>query len=168
VDLSELQEGRLWPFADFAAAAVPRNIAGVYTIWDASTLVYVGIGGTQVRYAEPDDEAEPPKPVEGLRGRLAQHASGDRSGDKFCIYVCDRFVLRSLTSEQFEAVCEGKVSLDHLTRSWIRERYGFRYIETRGGGSQARRIENDVRRGVLDAGRPTLNAKLTARSNQTR
>jgi hypothetical protein len=45
VDLSELQDGQLWPFADFAAAAVPRNIAGVCTIWEASTWCTSGSAG---------------------------------------------------------------------------------------------------------------------------
>src|SRR4051812_29905403 len=44
-----------------------------------------------------------------------------------------RFVLPSLTSEQIREVGEGTLSLGQLTISWIRQRYGFRYIETPGG-----------------------------------
>ncbi len=104
MSISDLETGQLHTFADFAAAAVPKNIAGVYTIWQGGRFVYVGIGGTRIRYTEPDDEAQPSRPVEGLHGRLKQHRNGDRSGDKFCIYVCDRFVLPSLTPDEIERV----------------------------------------------------------------
>ncbi|GAB3271897.1 hypothetical protein [Kineosporia babensis] len=52
--ISDLETGELHRFANFAAAAVPKNIAGVYTIWDADQFIYVGIGGTRIRYTEPD------------------------------------------------------------------------------------------------------------------
>lgn len=156
MNLSDLEAGQLHTFANFAAASVPKNIAGVYTIWDADQFIYVGIGGTRIRYTEPDDEAEPSKPVPGLHGRLNQHRSGDRSGDKFCIYVCDRFVLPSLSPEQIHQVGSGQLSLDRLTRDWIHSRLAFRYIRTHSG-DEARQIETEVKGGALSAGHPFLN-----------
>ena len=156
MSIADLETGHLHLFSNFAAAAVPKNIAGVYTIWDGDRFIYVGIGGIQIRYTEPDEEAEPAKPVAGLRGRLAQHSTGGRSGDKFCIYVCDRFVLPSLTPQQIGEVGAGRLSLDRLTRDWIHARYSFRYIHTRSG-DEARQIENEVKAGALAAGRPFLN-----------
>lgn len=112
-----------------------------------------------VRYTEPDDEAAPLKPVKGLVGRLQQHSQGDRSGDKFCIYVCDWFVLPALRAEQIKQVAVGELSLDHLTRDWIRSKYEFRYIETTGGADQARAVERQVQEGALKAGPPILNPR---------
>ena len=156
MSISDLETGQLHTFANFAAAAIPKNIAGVYTIWEGDRFVYVGIGGTRIRYTEPNDEAQPSKPVEGLHGRLKQHHNGDRSGDKFCIYVCDRFVLPSLTPDEIERVGTGALSLDKLTRDWIQAHLAFRYIRTHSG-DEARKIENEVKAGALIAGRPFLN-----------
>jgi hypothetical protein len=157
VDLATLETGELWRFSSLNEA-VPHNIVGVYTIWQNATLIYVGIGGLRVRYREPGDESEPVTAVKGLRGRLEQHKSGDRSGDKFCIYVCDRFVLPSLSGYEIEQVARGELSLDVRTREWINSHYAFRYLET-VGGSQARQIEREVQRGVLTAGPPMLNPR---------
>ncbi len=77
---SDLETGLLHRFSNFAAAAVPANIAGVYTIWDGERFIYVGIGGTQVRHVEPSDEAEPSKPVKGLRGRCSSTAQVAAAG----------------------------------------------------------------------------------------
>jgi hypothetical protein len=55
-------------------------------VWRGDEFVYVGIS-----YRDPT--ATTNKGAKGLYGRLASHASGRRSGDQFCIYVCDRFVL---------------------------------------------------------------------------
>jgi len=159
MDLHELETGPLWRFSDFNAAEVPGNIVGVYTVWEDTTLIYVGIGGLRVRYREPDDESEPVNPVKGLRGRLEQHRNGDRSGDKFCIYVCDRFVLPSLSAEEIRHVSRGELSLDARTRDWINRNYAFRYIQA-SRGSEARKIEDDVQRGALSAGPPLLNPKV--------
>lgn len=78
--VSDLETGPLHLFSDFATASVPTNIEGVYTIWDGNRFIYVGIGGTQIRFTDPDDEGEPAKPVKGLRGRLDQHRSAPAAG----------------------------------------------------------------------------------------
>jgi len=39
-----------------------------------------------------------------LYTRLRSHASGRRSGDQFCIYVADRFVLPTLSQEDIMAI----------------------------------------------------------------
>ena len=93
----------------------------------------------------------------GLWGRLDSHASGRRSGDQFCIYVCDRFVLGTMSQEEIREVSEGSRSLDRLTREFIRSNLEYRFVTTETGG-EAREMEATIRRdGLLDHGRPLLN-----------
>src|SRR5215210_5893290 len=88
--LDGLEHGPLHRFADYAdlTGVIPSGGAGVYTIWDdGGGLVYAGIAGRN--------------PLgKGLASRLRSHASGRRSGDQFCVYVADHYVLPDLTSEQ--------------------------------------------------------------------
>ena len=46
---------------------------------------------------EPPDE---PKKAKGLWTRLNSHAIGRSSGDQFCVYACDRFVVPHLSDHQ--------------------------------------------------------------------
>jgi hypothetical protein len=101
---------------------VPTTAWGVYTVWadvdGAERLMYVGMGG---RSGTREEGA-------GLVSRLSAHASGERSGNRFCIYVCDRLVLRTLTAEEIAEVAAGRLSLDQRTRDLIRSRLGFRFV----------------------------------------
>lgn len=92
----------------------------------------------------------------GLFSRLNSHASGRRSGDQFCIYVCDRLVLPNLNTEQIAQIAAGELSLDRLTRQYIHEHLSYRFVETINGAA-ARELEAAVRRGALVAGQPFLN-----------
>ena len=56
---------------------------------------------------------------EGLASRLRSHASGRRSGDQFCVYVADHYVLPELTREQVEAIRDSRLSMDMLVREKI-------------------------------------------------
>jgi hypothetical protein len=88
----------------------------VYTIWDrAGRFVYVGMAGRTGASGN------------GPFGRLGSHASGRRSGDQFCIYVCDRLVL-SAQRERLPDIEAGTLSLDRLTRDFIRAELGFRSL----------------------------------------
>jgi hypothetical protein len=124
-------------------------------VWRGDEFVYVGI--SYRASAESNSKA-----AKGLWGRLASHASGRRSGDQFCIYICDRFVLPMLSAEQIQAVGEGSLSLDSLTRDHIRNHLEYRFLVTRTG-DDARRIERLVQRGGLPSGRrPLLNPVRSA------
>ena len=95
---------------------IPGSGAGVYTIWDdAGGLVYVGIAGRNPA-------------GKGLASRLRSHASGRRSGDQFCVYVADHYVLPELTREQIEAIRDSRLSMDALVREKIHSAFGFRFI----------------------------------------
>jgi len=50
----------------------------------------------------------------------------------------------------------GTLSLDTLIRRSVRERLAYRFVIT-ADGTQALRLERDVRRGSLSAGKPYLN-----------
>lgn len=61
---------------------------------------------------------------EGLASRLRSHASGRRSGDQFCVYVADHYVLPELTREQVEAIRDSRLSMDMLVREKIHAAFG--------------------------------------------
>ena len=88
--MQELEAGSLHRFQDWPNDQVPKRAAGVYTVWDGDRLLYVGMSGRAM--AAEDLEVSPNGRVvaKGLWTRLNAHASGRRSGDQFCVYVCDR------------------------------------------------------------------------------
>jgi hypothetical protein len=98
-ELRSLESGKSYRFSDWPNESVPNVTAGVYTIWDDDRFIYVGMAGRGLG-AEDLDSPDEPRKTEGLRNRLNSHASGRRSGDQFCVYVCDRFVVPRLTVDQ--------------------------------------------------------------------
>jgi hypothetical protein len=85
---------------------VPKVAAGVYTIWEHSRLIYVGMAGRGLT-AEHIKAPDEPRTAKGPWTRLNSHASGRRSGDQFCVYVCDRFVVPQLSDEQQVQIGDG-------------------------------------------------------------
>jgi hypothetical protein len=153
--MQELENGVLHRFQDWPNELVPKRATGVYTVWEGERLLYVGMSGramtAQVQQAGDDSQVR-----KGLWTRLNAHASGHRSGDQFCIYICDRFVVPELTPSQQQQLAAGTLSLDRPTRAFIRERLAYRFITT-ADGIDARKLEEAVRRGALSAGKPHLN-----------
>ena len=88
--------------------------------------------------------------------RLNSHASGRRSGDQFNIHICDRFIVPVLTPGQQRDVGGGRLSLDQLTRSYIREHLTYRF-QVCPDGAAALAAERATRAGCLPVGRPYLN-----------
>ena len=143
--LVALTSGPLYWFSAWPADGVPRTGSAVYTVWDRDgSFVYVGMSGRSSTATG-----------RGLWGRLNSHASGRRSGDQFCIYVCDRLVLHGLHNQLAE-VAAGALSLDEATRIYVRERLGFRYFSV-PTPSAAFELERSIQRGSSPAGRPLLN-----------
>jgi hypothetical protein len=87
---ADLFEGEPLHFSDWPDKTVPKGPPGVYTIWNDNTFLYVGMS-----WREPTRTTN--GTLRGLWGRLKSHASGRRSGDQFCIYICDQFVIASLS-----------------------------------------------------------------------
>lgn len=147
---AELAHGPAFPFGAWPATPVPKGPPGVYAIWRGSDFLYVGIS-----WRDPSPTSTGTS--KGLWGRLDSHASGRRSGDQFCIYVCDRFVLGDLSDDEIREVAAGTRSLDRLTREFIRAHLSYRFVTT-ATGAEARALESLIRRdGLADHGRPLLN-----------
>lgn len=145
IDPTPLGSGPIHWFADWPIAGVPVTGSAVYTIWNREgAFVYVGMSG---RSATPTGK--------GPFGRLNSHASGRRSGDQFCIYVCDRLVLPGLHNRLIE-VADGSLSLDAEIRAYIRAELGFRFL-TVASPAEALALEVSLQRGQWDRGAPALN-----------
>ena len=85
---------------------------------------------------------------------MNSHASGRRSGDQFCVYVCDRLVLPAV-QDRIDDIAAGRFSLDQATRDYVRAELGFRMAQVIDG-RQALQVERLVQRGALAAGQPLL------------
>jgi hypothetical protein len=91
--VQELETGPLHRFEEWPNELVPKRAAGVYTVWEGDRLLYVGMSGRAMT-AEDLEVSDGGRVVaKGLWTRLNAHASGHRSGDQFCVYICDRFVV---------------------------------------------------------------------------
>ena len=156
--LAELRDGPLYRFGDWPNPAIPNGLVGVYTVWRGDQLIYVGMAG---RALSPGADASGPASAKltGLRSRLASHASGRRSGDRFCIYVFDRLVLPTLSLQQIQDAARGQLSLDGLTRQLIRESLSYRFTVV-SDAVTARAAEREIQREGLTNGPPLLNPLL--------
>ena len=155
--MEQLLAGPESRFADWPNTDIPRICAGVYTIWKGSLFVYVGMAGRKLTVQGiAEMRANPPKEAKGLQDRLGSHASGRRSGDQFCVYVCDRFVVPTLTPEQLVLVGEGKLFLDTSTKEYIHEHLTYRWVEVPDGNA-AFKLERSLQSGAADSGKPLLN-----------
>jgi hypothetical protein len=152
--LVELGRGELHSFAKWPNPAVPEFGAGVYTVWHTDgRFIYVGMSGRGIT-ADTKRRNTP----HGLHTRLHSHASGRRSGDQFCVYVADRLVLPTLSSEDIACIVSGRHQMDAFVRRYIHEHLGYRFIVL-SDGAQAYAIEAAIKGGALEQGRPFLNPK---------
>ncbi len=150
----ELVSGERYRFADWPVDAVPLAAAGVYTVWDGDELLYVGMSGRGSSAAKLETARRAGKRV-ALCTRLDSHASGRRSGDQFCVYVCDRLVLPGLSKFDVEQVAAAELSLDKMTRAYVRDRLSFRFV-TLPDGRSALELERLARGGEFGPS-PTFN-----------
>jgi hypothetical protein len=148
-DLNTLSTGPLYPFRGWPNDdIVPNSAAGVYTIWhNDGRFIYVGMSGRGT-----------PVPREtpwGLHTRLKSHANGRRSGDQFCVYVADRFVLPTLSQEDITEIAAGRHQMDALVRTYIHENLSYRFVTLTDGTAYA--LETAIRSGGWGHGKPFLN-----------
>ena len=144
-----LEHGPLHRFADWPNRELPQVAAGVYTIWREASLIYAGHAGRAVAGAREGHRT-------GLADRLHHHASGRRSGDQFCVYVCDRLVLQTLRPADLAAVAAGALLLDDYVHVYVRDHLTYRETVT-PTVAEARAVEDAVRGGALTVGAPFLN-----------
>jgi hypothetical protein len=147
---SDLATGPRYRFRDWPNREVPQVAAGVYAVWrDDGELVYVGMSGRSI-------ESFKGKGRYGLWTRLNAHTAGRLSGDQFCVYIANRYVIPTLTPQQLPLFATGELRLDVLTRDYIREHlsYSFALVDS---SAEAHRLERDARRGMGLPTKPTLN-----------
>jgi hypothetical protein len=88
--------------------------------------------------------------------RLQSDASGRRSGDQFCVYVTDRFVLSTLSQDDITAIASGRHQMDAFVRRYIHENLSYRFVIL-PDGTAAYTIEAAIKSGGWEHGRPLLN-----------
>lgn len=147
-NLSALFEGTdgLISFAENPRKYIPSKGSIIYTVWDSSgAFIYVGISGLQKLKARRNPQS-----------RMVSHASGRRSGDQFCIYIHDFFVVPELIkSGEFIAK---KGELDALTKRFIRNNLYYRFLafESIDSDRIVRKLEKQLQAGACRA-KPLLN-----------
>ena len=135
-----------WPKKNFPSVA-----AGVYVIWDDQTLLYVGTAGKDL-----DKAKKSGKNKFGLITRLNSHASGRTAGDQFCSLLSNRIVIPSLTKTQIIKFKEGSVTLDQITKKYIRCNLEYQYLVV-DNFQDAIDLEMHSRRGAIFSTTPLLN-----------
>lgn len=152
--VNDLASGPIFAFADWPNSALPAFGAGVYTIWHKDgRFIYVGMSGRGIT-----SETAPRKTPYGIYTRLQSHASGRRSGDQFCVYVADRFVLPALSQDDVNDIASGRHQMDAFVRRYIHENLCYRFVVLQDGVA-AYAVEAAIRSGHWEYGRPVLNPK---------
>ena len=151
-DVSKLFDTSVTPisFSDDPSKHIPKNGSIIYSVWDINELfIYIGISGLQ-------KSLEKRNPL----SRIISHASGLRSGDQFCVYIHDFFVIPNLMKEKDYKPERGY--LDKLTKTYIHANLSYRFIGFEGDDSDmiVRRLENQIKSGVLGL-TPILNGTPT-------
>lgn len=141
-------------FSDWPNAEVPAVAAGVYAVWEGHALIYCGMSGREYEKA-----LDAKKLRFGLITRLGSHASGRLSGDQFCVYVANRLVIPTLSAEQLSQFSTGALTLDSLTRRYIKERLEYQFAFVRSS-AEAYALEQQCRDGSTFGIRPLLNPAL--------
>ena len=148
-DLSSLFSAAtpLRAFSTSNIAEVPAFGSIIYTVFlDGTDFIYVGIGGLAGATVQ---DRNP-------RSRIIQHAQGRRSGDQFCIYIQDFYVIPAIVSKPYEPK---KGYLDTLTKEFIQSRLTYRYlvIQTEDSDKVVRRLERELQNNEHGFGVPLLN-----------
>ena len=148
IDLSNLFDTSVTPisFSEDPRTHIPSNGSIIYSVWDRDDqFIYVGISGTQ-------KSLERRNPVT----RMQAHASGRRSGDQFCVYVHDFYVIPKLVEGGSYSPERG--GLDNLTKKYIHENLFYRFVHIGSDDSDVvvRNLEDQIKSGVLGL-TPVLN-----------
>ena len=126
---------------------IPEYGSILYTVFlDSKEFIYVGIGGLSGKSVK---ERNP-------RSRIIQHAQGRRSGDQFCIYIQDFYVIPLLFADKY---VPKKGYLDELTKEFIQKRLTYRYIvfQTDDSDKVVRKLEREIQSNEHGHGLPKLN-----------
>ena len=135
-----------WPKTNFPALA-----AGIYVIWDEQTLLYVNTAGKDLEKAQRSGKTK-----FGLISRLNSHASGRAAGDQFCSLLANRVIIPSLTSTQLNKFRGGSVTLDQMTKKYIRTNLEYQYLVV-DNFQDAIDLEGHCKRGAIFEQKPLFN-----------
>ena len=147
LDLLFSPELELRPFTTSNINHIPEYGSILYTVFlDQKEFIYVGIGGLSGKSVK---ERNP-------RSRIIQHSQGRRSGDQFCIYIQDFYVIPSIINKKYEPK---KGYLDTLTKEFIQSRLTYRYlvVQTDDSDKVVRRLERELQSNQHGHGVPKLN-----------
>lgn len=128
----------LRPFTNSNIKDIPAHGSIIYTVFlDKSEFIYFGIGGLSGKTVL---DRNP-------QSRIRQHTQGTRSGDQFCIYIQDFYVLPTLIGQPYTPL---KGNLDRLTKESIQTRLTYRYtvIQSDDSIEVVRRIERELQAGM--------------------
>ena len=158
-ELSELSNGNLFTFKDKTSWTVPKVSSGVYTIWNQDEFLYVGMSGKNINEMNIENIRSEGK-KRGLITRLESHWSGQRSGDQFCVYISDLYVLQNLSSQDIVLISRREKRMDDYVRDYIRNNLSFRYILMKNG-KDCFSLENFIQIQGLNGKTPSINGKIT-------
>lgn len=150
-DVSSLfdEKSPMLSFSESEVNQLPIPSSIVYTVWhDELGYIYVGIAGIQL-----NPEKRNP------RSRIRSHTTGRRSGDQFCVYIQDFFVIPELFASKSYTPKVGY--LDKLTRDYIHQHLFYRYLLLQGEDSRqaVMEIERQLQRGANGLPKPLLNSR---------
>lgn len=147
-DLSTLFDSSSRPisFSEDPRKFIPDKGSIIYSVWHKDeTFIYIGISGLQKSLSK-----------RSPLSRVISHASGRRSGDQFCIYIHDFYVIPKLVEKG--EYNPGVGILDKLTKDFIRTNLSYRFVgfDTDDSDLIVRRLETKIKSGALGFS-PTLN-----------
>lgn len=99
------------------------------------------------------------KSKHGLVTCLNSHASGRFSGDQFCVYAANRLFIPKFVTAQRTAFATVELTLDQMTKQYIRERLNFQFTTTSTVDEACAR-EAECREGISFGSAPALNPLL--------
>jgi hypothetical protein len=160
----KLSKAPLHKFSDWPCPDLPRIASGVYTIFDTKeSFLYVGMAGAKLDPTQTRLKKESGK-QSGLFARLASHATGYRSGDRFNIYVGDLYVLQCLTTDHIESITNRTLTFDYFIKEYIRNNLAYRFLIT--SHIKAPRLEKHIQENGIHGIKPTINPKPLKKSHQ--
>ena len=152
--VDDLVKGKLYSFSDWPNQDLPDVAIGMYTIWQGDLFAYVGISGTSLKS---EDFAMKATKKRGLKQRLNSHRKGGLGGDKFCVYVFERFLSKELTMGDLEKMSNKELTLGELNRSYVQNHLSYRFTIL-DSAKKARAYEDIIKKGGIQSiGKPFLN-----------
>ena len=136
-DLSKLFDNSIKPisFAEDPRKYISNNGSIIYSVWDKEDkFIYIGISGLQ-------KSLEKRSPL----SRMVSHCSGMRSGDQFCVYIHDFYVIPKLIQQGEYTASKG--FLDKLTKEYIHNNLSYRFVSFNSNDSDeiVRKLENKIK-----------------------